>query len=182
MNKLSQQAAGMLLDKLMEYGETRISDTAEGSSIAESIEKVTGYVMDKNDTGIKVMQLVRPILMSKLDEVSASFALKAAQIIEDQDDELTKRSFFSAWDDLARGAKVVVYGLLTLVLLATIAAGYEMFKAEVVDIEMIVFTIGIPAVTLLVLATVPIKAVAYFGLQTATKMVDHKLKKAKETK
>lgn len=179
MNKLSQQAAGVLLDKLMEYGDSRIADTVEGETIAESLKKITGYVLEEEDTGSKIMQTVRPILMSKLDEVSATFALKAAQIIEDQDDELTKRSFLSAWSGLASGAKIVVYGLLLLVVLATVASGYEMYRAEVVNLEMILFTVGIPAVTLIVLAAVPIKAVAYFGLQTATKMVDHRIKKGK---
>lgn len=180
MNKLSEQAAGVLLDKLMEYGETRILDTAEGKGISETLEQVTGHLLDKDDTGFKVLKTIRPILMSKLDEVAATFALKAADVIEDYDSEVSKRSFLSAWGDLATGAKTVVYGMLAMVAMATGLSGYEMFRAEIVNLEQVMFTVGIPAVTLIVLATVPIKAVAYFGLHAATKMVDQKLKNEKK--
>lgn len=175
MNKLSENIVGGLLDKLLKYGDTRLRDTEDGKEIAEGLESLLGYQLGTTDTGFKVLKEIRPKLMSRLDDVAAAMALRAAEVVEDLDTEVTKRSFLMAWPDLAGSARAIVVLLVVLMLAATGFSGYELYLARAITVEMVAFTVGIPAVTLLVLAAVPIKSVAYLGLQAASRMVDAKL-------
>lgn len=174
---IKSEMAGVLLSELIGLGRKQIRSSEKADFIVEAARSLFGKEVDTKEPAAKLLATLREPLLAEIDGFGQRMADEAVKSVDAIRPEVANRTFLQCYGELAGGAKVAVWAMVFISLIATCFFNYNVYTAAEVSEDMMLLGLVVPVAALLALCVLPIKSVAYTVVKYSTDVAAARVRK-----
>lgn len=174
---IKSELAGVLLSELIGLGRKQIRSSDKADFIIEATRSLFGKEVDTKEPAAKLLATLREPLLNEIDGFGKRMADEAVKSLDAIGPEVASRTFLQCYGELKGGAKVAVWVMVFVSILATCFFNYNVYTAPSPSEDMMLLGLVVPVTALLALCVLPIKTVAYNVIKYSSDVAELRLRK-----
>lgn len=174
---IKKEAVSLVLDGLIGLGRKKLRNTKEAAPVIEILENKFGLTVDSKMSADKALAIVRPLLVTELDEVQNRIVDHTLESIQAMEPTVAKKTFLDIYVDLPRVGQIMFMFMCCLGLLGHVFVSYYVWTMEPFDPILGLLTIAFPSFAVVGLGILPIKTVAFAVVDAGSASLRYAMRK-----